>query len=120
MKYQIQHRTHYRYTQPLRSAVQTLCLTPRQTDTQRVLHWQLQGPAPLQPQTDAWGNHRHVLSMGAGARTLQCEARGLVETLGLALQSDPLGPDPRLYLQPSALARADDALRCSALAAVSG
>ena len=120
VKYQIRHRTHYRYTQPLRSAVQTLCLTPRHTDTQHVHHWQLQSPTPLQPQTDAWGNHSHVLAVGAGARMLQCEATGVVETLGASLQSDPLGPDPRLYLMPSALARADDALRHSALAAVRG
>ena len=120
VKYQIRHRTHYRYTQPLRSAVQTLCLTPRHTDTQHVHHWQLHSPTPLQPQTDAWGNRSHVLALGAGARTLQCEATGLVETRAVSLQSDPLGPDPRLYLMPSGLARADESLRRSALAAVRG
>jgi transglutaminase-like putative cysteine protease len=118
VKYQIHHCTHYRYTQPLRSAVQTLCLTPRHTDTQHVHHWQLQSPTPLQPQTDAWGNHSHVLAVGAGARTLLCEAAGLVETLGDALQTDPRGPDPRLYLMPSALATPDAALRQAALLVV--
>jgi transglutaminase-like putative cysteine protease len=120
VKYQIRHRTHYRYTQPLRSAVQTLCLTPRHTDTQIVHHWQLDSPTPLQAQTDAWGNHSHVLAVGAGARMLQCEAAGVVETFGESMQTDPLGPDPRLYLMPSALARANEALRCSALVAVRG
>ncbi|MEY2874528.1 MAG: hypothetical protein RLZZ373_1899 [Pseudomonadota bacterium] len=120
MKYQIRHRTHYRYTQPLRSAVQTLCLTPRHTDTQHVHHWRLESPTPLQPQTDAWGNHSHVLAVGAGTRTLLCEATGLVETLGDALHTDPQGPDPRLYLMPSALATPDAALRQAALAAVRG
>jgi transglutaminase-like putative cysteine protease len=120
VKFQIRHRTHYRYTQPLRSAAQTLCLTPRHTDTQHVHHWRLHAPLPLQPQTDAWGNHSHVLAVGAGARTLVCEAVGLVETLGRAVHVDPLGPDPRLYLMPSALATADEALRRAALAAVAG
>lgn len=120
MKYQIRHRTHYRYTQPLRSAVQTLCLTPRQTDTQHVHHWQLHSPTPLQPQIDAWGNHSHVLAVGAGARQLLCEASGLVETLGDALHIDPLGPDPRLFLMPSALATPDAGLRQAALVAVRG
>lgn len=120
MKYQIRHRTHYRYTQPLHSATQTLCLTPRHTDTQIVHHWQLASATPLQAQTDAWGNHSHVLTAGAGARMLQCEATGMVEALGESLQTDPLGPDPRLYLMPSTLARADEALRRSALVAVRG
>lgn len=120
MKYQIRHRTQYRYTQPLRSAVQTLCLTPRHTDTQYVHHWQLHSPTPLQAQSDAWGNCSHVLAVGAGARHLLCEASGLVETLGDALQTDPLGPDPRLFLMPSALATPDAGLRQVALVAVRG
>jgi transglutaminase-like putative cysteine protease len=120
VKYQIRHRTHYRYTQPLRSAVQTLCLTPRHTDTQHVHRWQLHAPVPLQPQTDAWGNHSHVLALGAGARAVVCEAEGLVETLGESVQVDPQGPDPRLYLMPSALATADEGLRRAARAAVCG
>jgi transglutaminase-like putative cysteine protease len=120
VKYQIHHRTHYRYTQPLRSATQTLRLTPRHTDAQIVHDWRLDSPIPLQAQTDAWGNHSHVLAVGPGARTLQCAATGVVEVLGTSLQTDPQGPDPRLYLMPSALARADDALRRSALLAVRG
>lgn len=120
VKYQIRHRTHYRYTQPLRSAAQTLCLTPRHTDTQHVHHWRIDSPALLQPQTDAWGNHSHVLAVGAGARAIVCEATGLVETLGASVHLDAQGPDPRLYLMASALATADDALRGAALAAVRG
>jgi transglutaminase-like putative cysteine protease len=118
--YQIRHRTHYRYTQPLRSAVQTLCLTPRDSDAQRVHHWRLDAPVPLQVQTDAWGNHSHVLALGAGARALLCEATGQVETHGHALHTDPHGPDPRLYRMPSPLATADAALRDAALTAVQG
>lgn len=120
VKFQIRHRTHYRYSQPLRSAVQMLCLTPRQTDSQRVHHWQLQSPLPLQAQTDAWGNHSHVLSVGAGARSVVCEATGVVETHGEAFHVDTLGPDPRRYLMPSVLATADAALRAAALEAVQG
>jgi transglutaminase-like putative cysteine protease len=120
VKYLIRHRTHYRYTQPLRSAVQTLCLTPRHTDTQHVHHWRLDASVSLQPQTDAWGNHSHVLAVGAGARALLCEATGLVETLGDALHTDLHGPDPRLYRMSSPLATPDAALRDAALAAVRG
>jgi transglutaminase-like putative cysteine protease len=118
--YQIRHRTHYRYTQPLRSAVQTLCLTPRDTDAQRVHHWRLDTPVPTHAQTDVWGNRTHVLALGAGARALLCEATGQVETHGHALHTDPHGPDPRLYRMPSPLATPDAALRDAALSAVYG
>lgn len=120
MKFQIQHRTRYRYSQPLRSAVQTLCLTPRHTDAQHVHGWEIRSAAPLQAQTDAWGNHSHVMAVGAGGRALHCEATGLIETLGTALQFDSMGPDPRLYRMPSALARADETLRRNAQVTVHG
>jgi transglutaminase-like putative cysteine protease len=113
VKYLIRHHTRYRYAHPLRSAVQTLCLTPRHTDAQHVHRWEVVAATPLQAHTDAWGNHSHVLSVAAGARVIDCEAKGLVETFGSPAQTDGQGPDPRVYAQPSPLAAADDALRAA-------
>lgn len=119
MKYLIRHHTRYRYAHPLRSAVQTLCLTPRHTEAQHVHRWTVTSVTPLLAHTDAWGNHSHVLSVPAGARRIDCEAAGIVETFGHPVQTDRCGPDPRVYAQPSPLAAADEALR-GAVRAVSG
>ena len=116
MKYLIRHHTRYRYAHPLRSAVQTLCLTPRHTEAQHVHRWSVATAAPLLAHTDTWGNHSHVLSVTAGARVIDCEAGGLVETFGHPLQTDGHGPDPRIYAKSSSLAAADDGLRAAVLA----
>lgn len=111
MKLKIRHLTRYRYARPLRAALQNLCLTPRDTAAQRIVEWRLDASGRLQPHTDAWGNPGHLMQVEAGARELRCEASGIVETLGEPVEIDRLGPDPHVYLAPSALAGSDVAMR---------
>ncbi|MEK8050778.1 transglutaminase family protein [Ideonella sp. DXS22W] len=60
------HDTHYRYDMPVEVAHHSAHLRPRDTDTQRVVDWQLQiDPAPdgaVQQSLDAFGNWRHGFS----------------------------------------------------------
>lgn len=45
MKQIITHVTHYRYTAPVTYSIQTLRLTPRDDEHQRVLRWHIRRPA---------------------------------------------------------------------------
>ncbi|OYY51463.1 MAG: transglutaminase, partial [Polaromonas sp. 39-63-203] len=56
MKIQITHTTDYRYTEPLRYALQTLWLTPQSGAGQTVSFWSVGAPEKLYAQRDAFGN----------------------------------------------------------------
>ena len=56
MKQIITHVTHYRYTSPVAYSIQTLRLTPRDDEHQRVLRWHIEAPGELDKQVDAYGN----------------------------------------------------------------
>ena len=47
MKQIITHVTHYRYTAPVTYSIQTLRLTPRDDEHQRVLRWHIEAPGAL-------------------------------------------------------------------------
>ena len=56
MKLHIRHTTDYRYTEPLRYALQTLWLTPQSSPAQTVNFWSVGAPEKLFAQKDAFGN----------------------------------------------------------------
>ena len=109
MKLHIRHTTDYRYTEPLRYALQTLWLTPLSGPAQTVDFWSLGAPEKLFAQTDAFGNCLHsytfVGQAGGNVRWSLVNAAGQVETLGVAEFTDDASlPLPQLYLRPSSLA----------------
>ncbi len=110
MKLHIKHTTDYRYTEPLRYALQTLWLTPLSGPAQTVNFWSLGAPEELFAQTDAFGNSIHsytfVGELADNVRWSLVNAAGVVDTLGIAEFTDGQSmPLPQLYLRESPLAR---------------
>ena len=109
MKLHITHTTDYRYTQPLRYALQTLWLTPQSGAGQLVNFWSLGAPEKLFPQVDAFGNTTQSFTfIGSEADNVRwslVNAAGQVETLGIAEFTDPdTLPHPAFFLRGTHLA----------------
>ena len=110
MKLHVKHTTDYRYTAPLRYALQTLWLTPKSGTAQTVDFWSVGVPQKLVAQADAFGNTVHSYTFVAQAadnvRWSVVNAAGHVETFGVAEFSDDASlPLPQLYLRATELAR---------------
>lgn len=115
MKLQITHTTDYRYTEPLRYALQTLCLSPRSGPAQDVKHWQVAAPGKLHGLSDAFGNTLHTYTLQAKAsdhlRQSTVTAQGEVVTHGVAEFTDAAASlHPLLYLRPTQLVQPHAAL----------
>jgi transglutaminase-like putative cysteine protease len=109
MKLHVKHTTEYRYTEPLRYALQTLWLTPQSGPAQTVAFWSLGAPQKLFAQRDAFGNSIHSYSfVGQAADNVRwslINAAGEVETLGVAEFTDADNlPHPHLFLRATHLA----------------
>lgn len=110
MKLQVRHTTDYRYTEPLRYALQTLWLTPQAGPAQTVHFWSLGAPGELFAQRDAFGNSIHSYSfVGQSADNVRwslVNAAGQVETFGVAefCDADAL-PHPDFFLRATQLAQ---------------
>lgn len=109
MKLHVRHTTRYRYTEPLRYALQTLWLTPKSGPAQNVLFWTLGAPGVLHEQHDGCGNSIHSYTFVADAAAhvtgSLVNAAGQVETLGVAEFTDEAAmPHPAFFLRPTALA----------------
>ena len=110
MKLHVRHTTDYRYTEPLRYALQTLWLTPQSGPAQTVHFWSLGAPEKLFAQCDAFGNSIHsytfVGKVADNVRWSLVNAAGDVETLGVAefTDGDSL-PHPLFYLRATQLAQ---------------
>ena len=63
MQLHIQHRTTYRYEEPVKYTAQTLRLTPRREGQQRTLSWSIRAPGRRTEQLDAHGNITHLLTL---------------------------------------------------------
>ena len=115
MKLQIRHTTDYRYTEPLRYALQTLWLTPQSGPSQTVLFWTLGAPEKLFVQRDGFGNTLHAYTfigkVSDNVRWSLVNAAGEVETLGVAefTDADTL-PLPQFFLRATHLAEPDPRL----------
>lgn len=110
MKLHIKHTTDYRYTEPLRYALQTLCLTPQSGAGQTVEFWSVGAPEKLFSQIDAFGNTLHAYTFvgqeSDDVRWSLVNAAGTVDTLGIAeFTDDARLPLPQLYLRVTDLAR---------------
>ena len=114
MKQIITHVTHYRYTAPVTYSIQTLRLTPRDDEHQRVLRWHIEAPGALErsgrlrqyhPYPDAEPPaHRHRAARGRTG-------------CGGALRGALGGEDSRLpvhaYCVQTALTQADETILAS-------
>ena len=124
-RYEIEHVSRYAYTAPARYCVMRLCLKPRGDGRQRLLSFGV-ATAPsanLNPETDAFGNSRHVLN-------IHREHAALTITASCTIEVEPPKPLPATlgadawtdihalrdafaywdYTRPSALTRPSPAL----------
>ncbi len=79
---QVRHTTHYAFTQPVVHALQRLRLTPKATQGQRIIDWQMRfenAGAELQ-YDDQHFNHVTLISLAPGAREVTVTCEGVVET----------------------------------------
>ena len=109
MKLHVKHITDYRYSEPLRYALQTLWLTPRSSPAQTVNFWSLGAPEKLYRQEDAFGNtiasYTFVGTATDNVRWSLVNAAGNVDTLGVAKFSDDDSlPHPYFFLRATHLA----------------
>ena len=115
MKLHVKHTTDYRYTAPLRYALQTLWLTPRSSSAQTINFWSVGAPEKLFKQLDAFGNTvQSYTFVGADADDVRwslVNAAGEVETHGVAEMTDtPALPHPYFFLRGTPLAEPHFAL----------
>ena len=109
MKLHVRHTTDYRYSEPLRYALQTLWLTPNSTPSQTVNFWSVGAPEKLYAQKDAFGNTIHsytfVGKVSDDVRWSLVNAAGDVETRGVPeFLDDESLPHPYFFLRPTHLA----------------
>jgi transglutaminase-like putative cysteine protease len=113
MRFSITHEFKYTYDSPVRLSTQYLRLTPRDTARQKVTDWNLDTPGPALRTTDGYGNVLHVLTLDKAVSEISIEAAGTLETApALDEPSDFTGTplSPLLFLRPTGLTRADEAL----------
>jgi transglutaminase-like putative cysteine protease len=113
MRITVRHEVTLRFAASLRYSIQYLRLTPRSDAGQRVIDWRIDAPGRQWRQTDAYGNIIVVTSLDRRHDEVRVIAQGLVETY-LAPQtpmSYPAGLPPQVFLVPTALTQADEAIR---------
>ena len=123
--YEIEHVSRYLYSSPVGRCVLSLCLKPRDDAQQRLLRFDVvtDPPAPLNSETDSFGNTKHVLNIHRQHEALEITARSTVERV----RATPLPDSPGTagweeigswkgsfsyweFTHPSALARPSPAL----------
>ena len=93
--YEIEHVSRYSYTLPVRNCVMSLYLKPRDDPEQRLLRFEVTTDplAPLNGETDCFGNTKHVLNVHREHEALEITARSTVVSMPAAPPTDTLGAD---------------------------
>ena len=93
--YEIEHVSRYLYSSPVRHCVLSLCLKPRDDADQRLLRFDVVTvpPAPLNSETDFFGNTKQVLNIHQEHEMLEITARSTVERMRAASLPDSMGAD---------------------------
>ena len=80
--FEIEHVSRYLYASPVRHCVMSLCMKPRDDDSQRLLDFEASTvpDAPLNEEVDGFGNTKHVLTIHRAHQVLEVTARSTVET----------------------------------------
>ncbi|AOL22983.1 Transglutaminase-like enzyme, putative cysteine protease [Erythrobacter litoralis] len=82
MRLSIRHTTHYAFSQPVVHALQRLRLTPKETQGQQILHWDMEydNAHPELHYDDQNFNHVTLIAVEPGASTVTVTCQGAVET----------------------------------------
>ena len=115
MRIRIWHDTTYRYSWPVTGVIQTLRLTPRNTDGQYVMSWRIDVSAdcPLTCHIDAFGNISHTLTAEGPLDHLVVHVEGEAEiddTNGVVKGTIEPFP-PSLFLRETPLTQPSEAIR---------
>jgi len=113
MKLSIRHDTTYSYASDVYNSIQFLRLTPRSSERQRILEWQLDLPCKVNSQIDPYGNILHVLTLDKPHGNLALTAHGQVE-IDPDCEQEAGSQSPLPFLRSSKLTQADDALKAFA------
>ncbi len=82
MRLSIRHTTRYRFAEPVSYGIQRLRLTPKETQGQKILEWdmELEGAREELVFDDQNFNHVNLISVEEGAREVVVTCRGRVDT----------------------------------------
>lgn len=115
MRIRITHETVYRYSEPVKSAIQLLRLTPRGHEGQAVLSWSIDVDceARLLRREDWYGNLAHSLFVAGPVEQITLRVAGEIETTDTAgLVRGGVERFPELfYLRQTPLSRDSAAIR---------
>ncbi len=80
-RFEIAHTSHYRYSSPARHSVMSLCLQPRNSVKQQLVHFDLTTEPVSQYSVgiDPYGNTKHVFSVHQWHESLKITARATVD-----------------------------------------
>ena len=103
MRFEITHRTSYRYDDPVSYLIQLLRVTPRSGAGQNVINWHISAPTRLQAQVDAFGNRTHIMTITQPTQHLEVTVQGVVEIAADASRHrfTADGLSPLVYTQPT-------------------
>jgi transglutaminase-like putative cysteine protease len=112
MRIRIWHDTTYRYSWPVTGVIQTLRLTPRNTEGQYVMGWRIDVSAdcPLTCHVDAFGNVTHTLTAEGPLDTLivHVEGEAEIEDTGGVVQGTLEPFPPSLFLRETPLTQPNE------------
>lgn len=112
MRLAVMHRTVYRYTEPIRYAIQTLRLEPQPYEGLTVLNWRVEGDSSrsLPRFVDGFGNVVHCQTLDRPHREASVTAIGEVETRrGDGVVAGTVEPLPPLFFLRTTPLTAPDA-----------
>lgn len=105
----IEHQTHYAFSEMVQYTIQQLRLTPRTGDGQQVNHWQIKVNGQLMALEDAFGNLAHMLVIDQPHDELTITVCGEVET-GVETAAPEQALPLDIYLRDTPLTQADAAM----------
>jgi transglutaminase-like putative cysteine protease len=105
----IEHQTHYAYSEMVQYTIQQLRLTPRNGHGQQVNHWQIKVNGQLTAFEDAFGNLSHTLVIDQPHAELVIAVCGEVET-GIETTAPEHTLPLDIYLRDTPLTQADAAM----------
>jgi len=105
----IEHQTHYAFSEMVQYTIQQLRLTPRTGDGQQVNHWQIKVNGQLTAFEDAFGNLAHMLVIDQPHEELTITVCGEVET-GVETTAPEQALPLDIYLRDTPLTQADAAM----------
>lgn len=115
MRLKVRHQTTYSYARAAQSAIQTLRMTPRSSDSQFVRRWRVEidADARLDRDEDAFGNITHTVFVVGPVSHIKVTIDGEVDTTDAnGIVSGTVERQPHaLYLRDTALTRPSAELR---------